>query len=323
MSDRTVSPEGGARARVSVTSRPLWRLRLASELPRLLLLGAAAAGLAACTRYTIAPPRPAAARAVLPASPARDPAAEGFAQLFARRYLTWNASDPEAHRRGLAPFVGAGMEGDAGLQPPPDGEEQVSWTAIVQERVAAPGAPPRRLYTVAAQTDSAGLLYLAVAIARAPDGALELDGYPALVGAPDSAPAVSFTPGPEVTDPALRVVVERALRNYLADAGGELAADLTGAARVSPPAWPLSLEALQRLDWAPAGGGGGGGGEEETAAGAPGAPGALAAVGSAAVEALVQAQDGRGARYTLAYRLDVEEVAGRWEVAAIELDPDT
>ena len=35
------------------------------------------------------------------------------------------------------------------------------------------------------------------------------------------------------------------------------------------------------------------------------------------------AQDARGARYTLAYELDVAEVAGRWEVAAIQMDPDT
>jgi hypothetical protein len=299
---------------VSVTASPLWRLRLGSELPRLVLLSAATAGLLACVRYTIAPPRPLTARAVLPAMPARDPAAEGFAQLFARRYLTWNANDPEAHQQGLAPFVGSSMETDAGLQPPPAGEEQVQWTAIVQERIAAPGAP--RLFTVAAQTDTAGLLYLALGVTRAADGALQLDGYPALVGAPASAPAIASAQGPEATDPALRVVVERALRNYLANAGGELAADLTSAARVSPPAWPLSLETLQRLDWAPSGG-------PPPVTGPPGGASGSRTAGIAAVQALVQAQDGRGARYTLAYQLDVAQVAGRWEVAAIEMNPDT
>ena len=53
---------------------------------------------------------------------------------------------------------------------------------------------------------------------------------------------------------------------------------------------------MQRLDWAP---------------------------GAGAVLAVVQAQDARGARYTLAYELDVARVQGRWEVSAIQMDPDT
>jgi hypothetical protein len=36
----------------------------------------------------------------------------------------------------------------------------------------------------------------------------------------------------------------------------------------------------------------------------------------------VQAQNARGARYTLAYELDVARVQGRWEVSAIQTDPD-
>jgi hypothetical protein len=36
----------------------------------------------------------------------------------------------------------------------------------------------------------------------------------------------------------------------------------------------------------------------------------------------VQAQDARGARYTLAYELDVARVQGRWEVSAIQTNPD-
>jgi hypothetical protein len=92
-------------------------------------------------------------------------------------------------------------------------------------------------------------------------------------------------------------VVERALRNYLADSAAELAADLTSTARVSLPAQALRLESVQRLDWSPEGG--------------------------QAVSATVQAQDARGARYTLAYALDVTRVAGRWEIAAIQMDPYT
>jgi hypothetical protein len=284
---------------VTVTPRPLWRIRLARELGRVLLLGVSFAGLAASARYAIAPPRPSAPARVQPAGPSRDLAAEGFAQLFARRYLTWAAEDPEGHQRALAPYLGAGMEPGAGLQPPATGEEQVQWTEVVQERTAAPGA---RVYTVAAQTDTAGLVYLTVGVTRARDGALELAGYPAFVGAPASAaaPAGALAAGGglrEVSDPALRTVVERSLRNYLADSGGELAADLTSAAQVSLPAQALSLEAVQSLGWS--------------------------AEGGEALSAIVQAQDARGARYTLAYALDVSRVAGRWEVAAIQMDPYT
>lgn len=286
------------RPAVTVTSLPLWRLRLAGELPRMLLLGVSCAGLAASARYAIAPPRPAAPVRSGPSAPSRDPAAEGFAQLFARRYLTWEANDPEAHQRALAAYLGAGMEPGAGLQPPAGGEQQVLWTEVVQERIGAPGE--LRVYTVAAQTDTAGLVYLAVSVARGGSGgggALELAGYPAFVGPPATGPALGEGAPREVTDPGLRTVVERALRNYLADAPAELAADLTSTARVSLPAQALSLEAVQRLDFSPEGG--------------------------QALSATVQAQDARGARYTLAYALDVARAAGRWEIAAIQMDPYT
>ena len=280
---------------VTVTTKPLWRIRLARELPRMLLLGVSFAGLMASARYAIAPPRPPALARPGPVTPPRDLAAEGFAQLFARRYLTWEANDPEAHQQALASFVGTGMEPGAGLQPPAGGEEQVQWTEVVQERTAVAGE--RRVYTVAAQTDTAGLVYLSVSVQRAPGGALELAGYPALVGPPASAAAAAPGDLGEVSDPALQTVVERALRNYLADSDAELAADLTGGARVSLPTQQLSLEAVRRLDWSPEGG--------------------------EAVSAIVQAQDGHGTRYTLAYDLDVALIAGRWEVEAIQMDPDT
>ena len=52
---------------------------------------------------------------------------------------------------------------------------------------------------------------------------------------------------------------------------------------------------MQRLDWAPEG---------------------------SSVLATVQAQDGRGVQYTLAYELDVVREQGRWEVSAVQMDPD-
>ena len=57
----------------------------------------------------------------------------------------------------------------------------------------------------------------------------------------------------------------------------------------------LALQSLQSLVWAP---------------------------GAGAVLAVVQAQDQRGAQYTLAYELDVARLQGRWEISAIQMDPD-
>ncbi len=283
---------GGPRTSVSVTATPLWRIRLARELPRYLLCGLSIAGLMASARFAIAPPRPSArAQSGRPTQPP-DRAAEGYASLFARRYLTWDAAEPQADQRALASFAGPGMEPDAGLRLAPSGEQRVEWLEVVQQREPELG---EHVYTLAAQTDSAGLLYLTVSVVRRADGSLALSGYPAFVGAPSFAPAQAPGEPREVQDPALATVVTRALRNYLGGSAGELAADLTNDARVSLPGLVLSLDSVQRLSWSP---------------------------GGDSVLALVQAQDGRGVQYTLNYELDVAQEQGRWEVSAVQMDPD-
>jgi hypothetical protein len=281
------------RATVTVTSHPLWRLRVARELPRHLLMAASAAGLMASARIVLDPPRAQPASAASTRAAAPDRAAEGYAVLFARRYLSWNESEATAGGHALDAFAGAGMEAGAGLVPPASGEQHVDWAEVVQVRDGSTAGV--QIYTVAAQTDGAGLLYLAVAVARTASGRLALAGYPALVGAPAAGPATAPPRLREVGEPALASVVERALRNYLAGSGEELEADLAPGARVSLPALAVELEALVRLDW--------------TADGR-------------SVVALVRAQDARGARYTLAYELDVVREQGRWEIAAVQTDPD-
>jgi Conjugative transposon protein TcpC len=275
---------------VSVSPRPLWRLRLRREYPRHLLHAIAAFGLLASARYAIDPPRPPRLRAPAPVLAQGEGASEGFALLFARRYLSWDAADPEAHRQALAPYLGADMEADAGFQPPQTGSQHVQWTQVVQARPAGDGGS----YTVAVQTDSSGLLYLSVGVVRTPGGALALSGYPAFVGPPPTAPAPAAPNLAEVQDGSLSTVVARALRNYLAGAGSELAADLTPGARISPPASPMTLESIDALEWESAG---------------------------RSLLALVHAQDRAGGRYALAYRLALAARAGRWEIAAIEVDP--
>jgi hypothetical protein len=270
----------------------LWRIRLARELPRYLLCAASLAGLLASARFAIAPPTLGSDRAPVRAPAPADTAAEAYAVLFARRYLTWNAAEPQTSARALEPFLGSSLEADAGLELPNGGEQHVEWAEIAQAREPVVG---EHVYTVAAQTDTAGLLYLTVAVARRAGGSLALAGYPAFVGAPAAAAAQPAGHLREVSEPALATVVQRALRNYLAASPGELAADLASGARVSLPGIALSLESVQRLDWAP---------------------------GAGAVLATVQAQDARGVHYTLTYELDVVREQGRWEISAVQMDPD-
>ncbi len=261
-------------------------------MPRYLLGAVSVMGVAASARFAIAPPQPADGPTPIRVAAEPDRAAEAYAVLFARRYLTWNASDPLGATKSLEPFAGGGIEPDAGLALPTSGSEQVSWAEVVQGREPQPGS---HVYTVAAQTDSAGLQYLTVGVTRTGSGALALSGYPAFVGAPASAPADPPQHLPPVEDQSLEVVVRRALANYLSGSSNELAADLTTGARVSLPTNPLRLQAMQRPTWVP---------------------------GGASVLAVLQASDGRGVRYTLSYELDVTRSQGRWEISAVQADPD-
>jgi hypothetical protein len=138
-------------------------------------------------------------------------------------------------------------------------------------------------------------VYLAVGVVRAADGSLALSGYPSFVGAPTSGRAQMPSQGSAVSDTGLIDVVTRSLRNYLASSAEELAADLARGADVAVPGLALTLDAMQSLDWS---------------------------VDRRSVAAVVEAHDERGARYTLGYELDVVDVNGRWEVAAVEMEPD-
>jgi len=286
------APAQARRGGVMIRSRPLWQIRLWRGLPRYLLGAVAAAGILASVRFALAPPRPRDPAPVPVGSGPADRAAEGYAALFARRYLTWTGSEPVTSARALEPFAGSAMEADAGLRFPPSGEQHVEWVEIVQAREPLPG---EHIYTVAAQTDTAGLLYLTVSVQRQADGSLALADYPAFVGPPAYAPAQARSQLREVTDPALQTVAERALRNYLAGSESNLAADLTSGARVSLPRLGLTVQSIGRPHWAAGGG---------------------------AVVAVVQAQDGRGVHYSLEYELDVTRAAGRWEVSAVQMEPD-
>ncbi len=290
--DREFAARASDARAVTIASTPLWRLRLARSLPRYVLCGAACAGLIASARFAVFPPRGGAAPTFVRTSPVADRAAEGFAVLFARSYLTWDAAEPQATDRLLGPMAGSEMALDAGLTLPANGVQHVVWAEVVQQREQRPGA---HVYTVAAQTDAAGLVYLAVGVMRSADGSLVLSGYPAFVGAPAHGSSELPAHTPNVNDASLAAVVRRALRNYLAASPEELAADLSDGARVAVPDIALALETVQSLVWS---------GDRRS------------------ILAVVQAHDVRGVRYTLGYELDVVDVNGRWEVSAVEMDPD-
>jgi hypothetical protein len=282
---------GETQARLVTVTRPMWKTRLRHGLPRGLLMALSAAGLLANLRLIVSPPGPierlSAGRTTAPA----DRAAEAYAVLFVRRYLTWSASRSQASGRAMEAFEGPRMEPDAGLLLPTTGSETVAWAEVVQSRVPFPG---ESVYTVAAETDPIGLQYLTVAIRREGDGTLRLLGYPAFVGPPVSAPAMPSAGVSTLDDPALEAVVRRAIGNYLTGSADELASDLTRSAQVSLPERPLQPLTIERPVWAPGGG---------------------------AVQEIVQAVDAAGARCTLEYELDVSREQGRWEISAIQTIP--
>ncbi len=281
-----------ARAGVRLETRSLRRLRLSAGLTRWVVCLAAGVGLATTARFAIAPPRP--ARAAAAVVVADDRGAEGFATLFARRYLTWDQAAPAAHQQGLAGFVGAAIDPDIGLGPSPRSTQRVAWAEVVQARSAGPG---EHVYTVAADTGGPQPAYLSVDVVRDGAGELRLGRYPALVGAPlvAAAGALDAGAGGAVTDPGVTTVVGRALRNYLAGSAQNLAADLAPGSVVATPAEPLTLDRLGDLRVGRAGG----------------------------VLATVGAHDPAGTTYTLTYQLDLQSAGGRWLVGAIQTDPRT
>lgn len=266
---------GDVRARVSNGWQSVRRARRSAALPRYL---ASAALLVFCclglrAAFFSAAPTPATTHT----PSAADAPSEDFALQFARAYLTYDSAHPGDRIRALAPFLGGGqLESDAGLAPG-SGSQSVLWAEVASDQRALSGG---RTITVAAEVSSQRRpLYLALTVEHATGQPLRLLGYPALVGAP----AIGPPPGSEleaVTDPELRQVVERVLRNYLSGAATNLRADLSADAQVTLPTRRLSLQGLESLDW-------------------------LGGQGSGAVLATLSATDAVGTTYHLTYELGI------------------
>lgn len=158
------------------------------------------------------------------AGPVADVAAEDFAQRFARAYLTYDVSRPAARERALGELVPDELPGDAGLAL--RGSQEVLWTEVAQNQEAIAGG--RVIVVEAGVSTQEAALYLAVPVGRDAAGALELTGYPSLVGPP----IVGRGERPEreeIEDGEILAVARRVVANYLAGERVNLAADLAQA----------------------------------------------------------------------------------------------
>jgi hypothetical protein len=251
------------------------------------------AAVAACTllaaiglKSLVAPAHERGAPAVTRSS--TDMSAAGVAEVFARTYLTWDASGSEQRAAvldRLMPNEDAGSSDDLGRR-----DQRVLWTAVVAERA---GARRRRTITVAAQTTD-GLVHLAVTVDRDDRGFLYVAGPPAFVGPPATAGDVSVEPEREVADAELRTVAGRVVSNYLARERDDLRADLDPRAVVTLPEEALRVVAVDAVTWI--------------------APNRRAAVA-------ISVAGPHGLRLALRYELSVVRRAGRWLVRTVHVNP--
>jgi conjugative transposon protein TcpC len=260
------------------------RARAPGTLALVALLLLAAVGVKA----TLAPRHILQPAAAAPSTGSDDITVQGFAQAFARAFLSWDAADPDRHRRQLAGFLADTLDGDGGLRVPSRGSQQVLWTSAIGDQ---PDAHRDRLITVAAQT-TRELLYLSVPVHRTARGFLVVPRYPALVGPPVSDPAAPAPEERQVADGALRAVTQRALTNYLAGQRSNLLADLDSSAVVSLPTTVLHVSSVRSVT--------------------------KAARDRVAVE--LTAADEAGLQWTLRYELTVVR-RDRWYVRAIATVP--
>ena len=266
----------------------LWLTRARGRAPRVVLLLACSILSVAGIRASFAPP--AKLEASRPQSPpANDLAAQAFAADFARAYLEWDPTNPEAHERAMARFLGASQALDVALTGRPGLAQRVERTIAVGDV----GSRRRRKITVAADT-SLGRVHLAVPVERDANGLLFIGGAPAIVGPPPASSHPRTRPESEVEDRQLRALGARVVRNFLSGERRDLAADLHPDAVVSLPEKPLRVRSTDAITWAAA---------------------------PRRVAVLVTAAPRHAPRMALRYELSVLRVGGRWVVRTIHTNP--
>jgi hypothetical protein len=257
--------------RASEVAQGVRGARLRASAPRYLAVAIVGLLLILGIKSIVAPPQPASA----PVSTAADEPSRSFALQFARAYLTYDARRPAGRNRALAALLPTTVAQGAGVFLE-SGSQRVLWADIASDQTALVGG---RVITVAAgistQPDP---VYLAVPVRHPPNGSVSLAGYPSFVGAPLVDTDAGGSSYEEVADPAVKEVVERVLRNYLAGSAQNLKADLSEEAHITLPTVDLSLETVEQLAW-------------------------LGGEGSSAVLATLLARDTRNVTYTLTYEV--------------------
>ncbi len=118
-----------------------------------------------------------------------DVSSTGFAEAFARAYLTWDPADPERHAIDLAPFLGPDVDVDAGLPVPVRGRVAAGDVdrgdrATSTPTRAVPWSPSR-----SRSRESSRLRYLAVPVAAPTTAGWPWPTTRRCVGAPRPAPS--------------------------------------------------------------------------------------------------------------------------------------
>lgn len=277
-------------SRAGIHHTSVKQMRMLARAPRLLAATVAVVLVMAGLRTVVfGASAPQVQRVYGPSS--NDVGEEGFAEAFARAYLSWSESqDIEGYDHSLAAYNSQFAE-DAGAQPP-NGPQQVIWSRVVENEPST--LKGSRIVTVELQLGPGNrTCYLAVPVNRAQDGALAVTTWPSFVGAPAVQAAPTAPELSTVTEPNLITVVTRAITNYLAGDHSDLEADLAPGAQITYPVQQLAVS---------------------------GPPVSVQSTGPGGVLVTVRATDAQGASYTLAYEMGVE-LTERWYVDSIEVIP--
>jgi hypothetical protein len=263
---------------------PISMLRWRARAPRVALVACCAALSLAGLRTILG-----SARGV-PASPMQskviDVSLDGFAEGFARAYVASSATDTATRDDDLKAYGFA----ETASAPASVAGIRVRWSAAVASQARAGGG---RLVTVLLD-DGRRDWYLAVPVVVDRAGRRLVPSPPALVGAP-SVRADAVAPAElEVDDAALRQVVERVVRHYLAGDRVDLAADLARGAALTMPPTPTRLVDVASTTWAAR-------------------PNRVAVAVTAAGPGSV--------RLDLRYELNIVRLGGRWLVRGIQVNP--